>query len=86
MYSVSNFPAGGIGGPSLSRASNERSSFKNKSRPKSPSLFRFFVRGHSAGGGGRKVSYDVDEEDYGADASSGSEHEDPFSVSVCVCV
>lgn len=49
------------------RSSTERGSFK-KSRPKSPSLLRFFVRP-------RKVSADEDE-----CASSGSDHEDPFSV------
>ena len=55
--------------------SSERSSFKGKSRSKSPSLFKFFQRG----GGNRKVSAEEPEEDdY---ASSSSDHEDPFSVS-----
>ena len=55
--------------------SGERSSFgKGKNRSKSPALLRFFVRGT---GGSRKTS-EVEEEDYG---SSGSDHEDPFSVS-----
>ncbi len=57
---------GGAGGQ-IART-NERGSFK-KSRPKSPSLLRFFVR--------KKVSADADEEELG---SSGSDHEDPFSV------
>lgn len=63
---------------SLTRGgSGERSSFgKGKNRSKSPALLRFFVRG-SGGGGSRKTS-EVEEEDY---ASSGSDHEDPFSVS-----
>ncbi len=61
---------GGPGGP-IARTS-ERGSFK-KSRPKSPSLLRFFVRG----GGNKKQSVEADEEDLG---SSGSDHEDPFSV------
>lgn len=53
--------------------SSERSSFKGKSRSKSPSLFKFFQRG----GGNRKVSAEEPEEDdY---ASSSSDHEDPFS-------
>ena len=57
-------------------ASGERSSFgKGKNRSKSPALLRFFVRGS---GGSRKTS-EVEEEDY---ASSGSDHEDPFSVSL----
>ena len=43
-----------------------------KTRPKSPSLLRFFVRG----GVGRKGS----EEEEGVD-SAGSDHDDPFSVS-----
>lgn len=82
---------------------SERSSFRDKSsknRPKSPSLFRFFVKGHGVGTnsangsltnspmigstGGRRVvkgSSVDDEEDYGGDASSNSDHEDPFSVS-----
>ena len=55
--------------PAIARNS-ERGSFK-KSRPKSPSLLRFFVRG-----GSRKVS-SADEDEYG---SSSSDHEDPFSV------
>ena len=59
-------------GTVLGRTS-ERGSMR-KSRPKSPSLLRFFVRGSS-----RKSS--ADEEDY---ASSGSDHEDPFSVSQLV--
>lgn len=59
-------------GTVLGRTS-ERGSMR-KSRPKSPSLLRFFVRGST-----RKSS--ADEEDY---ASSGSEHEDPFSVSLLV--
>ena len=83
---------------------SERSSFRDKSsknRPKSPSLFRFFVKGHGVGTnsangsltnspmigntGGRRVgkgSSVDDEEDYGGDASSNSDHEDPFSVSL----
>ena len=65
---------------SLTRGS-ERSSFGKgggggKNRSKSPALLRFFVRGGSAGS--RKTS-EVEEEDYG---SSGSDHEDPFSVSI----
>jgi hypothetical protein len=67
---------------SLTRGS-ERSSFGKgggggggKNRSKSPALLRFFVRGSSAGS--RKTS-EVEEEDY---ASSGSDHEDPFSVSI----
>ena len=61
------------GAPGLqARASSERGSFK-KQRPKSPAILRFFVRG-----GSRKES-SADEEDY---ASSGSDHEDPFSVGV----
>ena len=62
---------------SLTRGgSGERSSFgKGKNRSKSPALLRFFVRGS---GGSRKTS-EVEEEDYG---SSGSDHEDPFSVSI----
>ena len=44
-----------------------------KSRPKSPSLLRFFVRG----GGNRKASEEEETVD-----SAGSDHEDPFSVSV----
>ena len=73
---------------SLTRgATGERSSFgKGKNRSKSPALLRFFVRGSSSG---RKTS-EVEEEE---DVSSGSDHEDPFSVSgvaiilcVCVCV
>ncbi|XP_064389663.1 uncharacterized protein LOC135337625 isoform X2 [Halichondria panicea] len=86
----------------LSRANSsnsERSSFreKSKSRPKSPSLFRFFVKGHSGSGstngsatnspmtgttGPRSVKRSMaeeEEEDYGGDASSNSDHEDPFS-------
>ncbi len=47
---------GGPGGP-IARTS-ERGSFK-KSRPKSPSLLRFFVRG----GGNKKQSVEADEED-----------------------
>lgn len=71
----------GLGnGGSLTRGggSNERSSFGKggKNRSKSPALLRFFVRGS---GSSRKTS-EVEEEDY---ASSGSDHEDPFSVSVC---
>lgn len=66
---------------SLTRGgSGERSSFgKGKNRSKSPALLRFFVRG---GGGSRKTS-EVEEDDYG---SSGSDHEDPFSVSIHVRV
>ena len=62
----------GIGG-----GSSERSSFGKggKNRSKSPALLRFFVRGSA---GSRKTS-EVEEEDYG---SSGSDHEDPFSVSI----
>ena len=64
-------PAGMVSPPQPPIARNsERGSFK-KSRPKSPSLLRFFVRG-----GSRKVS-SADEEEYG---SSSSDHEDPFSV------
>lgn len=62
----------GIGGRS------ERGSMR-KSRPKSPkspSLLRFFVR---SGSGRKGSSADEDQEDY---ASSGSEHDDPFSVPV----
>lgn len=63
-------PAGMVSPPQPPIARNsERGSFK-KSRPKSPSLLRFFVRG-----GSRKVS-SADEEEYG---SSSSDHEDPFS-------
>lgn len=61
----------------ISGGSSERSSFGKggKNRSKSPALLRFFVRGS---GGSRKAS-EVEEEDY---ASSGSDHEDPFSVSI----
>ena len=59
--------------------SSERSSFGKggKNRSKSPALLRFFVRGSA---GSRKTS-EVEEEDYG---SSGSDHEDPFSVSMYI--
>jgi hypothetical protein len=46
-----------------------------KSKNKSPSFFKRFGRS-SGGGGGMAVHKDEDEED----GSSGSEHEDPFSV------
>ena len=75
----------------ISGGSSERSSFGKggKNRSKSPALLRFFVRGS---GSSRKAS-EVEEEDY---ASSGSDHEDPFSVSIvqivvlsvdcCICM
>ena len=61
----------------ISGGSSERSSFGKggKNRSKNPALLRFFVRGNA---GSRKTS-EVEEEDY---ASSGSDHEDPFSVSI----
>ena len=82
-HSSSSTPVSGI----TRGGAGERSSFGkgSKNRSKSPALLRFFVRGS---GSSRKTS-EVEEEDY---ASSGSDHEDPFSVSivarmfVCVCV
>lgn len=66
---VASSPAASTGGQ-IART-GDRGSFK-KSRPKSPSLLRFFVRGVS-----KKASVDAEDEELG---SSGSDHEDPFSV------
>ena len=58
----------------------ERLSLKSKS--KNQSFFKIFSRS-SSGGGAQVIPKD---EEYVADASSGSDHEDPFSVSPALIV
>ena len=72
----------GDGGLSLLGRTSERASLRNKIRPKSPSLLRFFVRGST-----RKSSADDDDGGggggggAGAGGSSGSDQDEAFSVS-----
>lgn len=58
----------------------ERLSLKSKS--KNQSFFKIFSRNSSGGG---NASSHKDEE-YGGDANSGSDHDDPFSVSMNISI
>lgn len=51
-----------------------------KSKAKNQSFFKIFSRSSSSGAGGNHLNSNKEEE-FVADASSGSDHEDPFSVS-----